>query len=561
MIHSINQTLQLAREQTVQKKYLDALESYDIALYFYPSNSQIFYEKAEVLLKLERYQEALVNADLATRLNPYNDQGFITLGTAYYHLKKYNEALNAYNIAIGINPYCAVAFDSKGQTLVALGNYVDAAEAFERVLAIEPRNLRTAQDQLNCFEKAGMYQKELEAADRVIALEEDENNPNFIFYKANALFYLKRYEEALIWYDEVLLRNPNNSDAHVGKGSSYYGLGMYDDSYMEYNKAVSMDPNNPFYVCCRGKALMAMPNKDSEALADFNHAFELIEQGLGGDLPDKHIDYIGNVISADRKMLLQKVMELKTGTTTIKAEAKKIEKENSQAKTLVQRIEEFEMNNRNIIQTTIEQSIIKRSKPDVKKVEEGLKELERLKAELNSVKEQLRRHDNIIVISNTQAKAEIKQEFSKMRDMDPRLYEYTKTLYWTLLNYFTAYRSLSTEIFAVDVNFDEEMAVKGVQKMLEIGSSMIEGVPFIGGLLKGLENIASEIYSWNKERKVQNKATIINTVIFRYFETDEDLSIMIAKTAITVSKINPHQRESNIQVIKNSQYQRGLKWV
>lgn len=48
-------------------------------------------------------------------------------------------------------------------------------------------------------------------------------------------------------------------------------------------------------------------------------------------------------------------------------------------------------------------------------------------------------------------KADIKRSFAELK-LTPALYDYNKAFYWTLLNYFSAYRMLSTGLIKGDID-------------------------------------------------------------------------------------------------------------
>ena len=56
--------------------------------------------------------------------------------------------------------------------------------------------------------------------------------------KANALFNLERYEEAIEYYDKALAIDPNNAKAWYAKGYTLGKLGKYNEAIQAYDRVI-----------------------------------------------------------------------------------------------------------------------------------------------------------------------------------------------------------------------------------------------------------------------------------------------------------------------------------
>jgi len=94
-----------------------------------------------------------------------------------------------------------------------------------------------------------------------------------------ALIRLCRYSDAIFYYDQSLLKEPNNVDILTNKGSALAKLGLYDDAIKYYNLALVLNPTNSFTLNNKANALANLEN--------FQEAFSLYKKALNidGDNP------------------------------------------------------------------------------------------------------------------------------------------------------------------------------------------------------------------------------------------------------------------------------------
>jgi tetratricopeptide (TPR) repeat protein len=76
------------------------------------------------------------------------------------------------------------------------------------------------------------------------ALKYDKNNSHAWFNKGYLLASLERYEETINCFDKVIELEPNNSMAYNNKAHSLEKLGNFNDAIQLYKKALEIDANN-----------------------------------------------------------------------------------------------------------------------------------------------------------------------------------------------------------------------------------------------------------------------------------------------------------------------------
>jgi tetratricopeptide (TPR) repeat protein len=100
------------------------------------------------------------------------------------------------------------------------------------------------------------------------------NNPSQALHKASALYALKRYEEALLSYDQCLEEDPNCVRAYNGKGNVLNGLTRYKEALLCFDQCLEKDPNYIRAYNGKGLALKKL-HRYEEAILCHNKCLEL----------------------------------------------------------------------------------------------------------------------------------------------------------------------------------------------------------------------------------------------------------------------------------------------
>ncbi|WP_066426017.1 serine protease [Anabaena sp. 4-3] len=82
------------------------------------------------------------------------------------------------------------------------------------------------------------------------------------------------YKGAIVAYNEVIRLNPNNTEAFLYRGSTYYTLGDKQGAIADYNQALKINPNYVQPYINRGVARSQLGDNQG-AIADFNQALKI----------------------------------------------------------------------------------------------------------------------------------------------------------------------------------------------------------------------------------------------------------------------------------------------
>ena len=139
----------------------------------------------------------------------------------------------------------------------------DRDEAFQDVVAEISRitkdlltPLKTKEDWLDegkTFDSLKRYEEALAAFEQVIRL--DTYDADAYNYKGNALNHLKRYEEALAAYEQAIRLNPNSTIAYSNKGNALYKLDRNQEALAAFEQTIRLNPNHAQAYHNKGVAL------------------------------------------------------------------------------------------------------------------------------------------------------------------------------------------------------------------------------------------------------------------------------------------------------------------
>jgi len=170
------------------------------------------------LLKQKIYDVAIMKFDKALEMDPNLADAWHNKGLAYRESGNYEEALKCFDKALEINPELYRTLISKGDTLTSQGFLVEATELFfiltEKGVETDRVKKRVEKIQKEPgIEEAlkgkalyndGEMEKALEEFE--LSLKANPNDRMTLFYKGKALRNLKRYDEAIICFDDIIGR-------------------------------------------------------------------------------------------------------------------------------------------------------------------------------------------------------------------------------------------------------------------------------------------------------------------------------------------------------------------
>ena len=126
-------SMQIRRDESNQRRWEAALESYDSAIAREPNCAKAHFLRACALYLLNQFEEALQSTDQATQLKPDQADAYCLRGDVFWAQGRYEEALRSYDRAIQLEPNLAAAWFNSGMIYSRVFNYTSTGISnFER---------------------------------------------------------------------------------------------------------------------------------------------------------------------------------------------------------------------------------------------------------------------------------------------------------------------------------------------------------------------------------------------------------------------------------------------
>lgn len=135
---SAHNYLSLGDALCLEKRYDEAIASYNQAINLQPDLVNAWVGKSKILRRLERYEEAIAAINQAIQIAPEHQPAWFGKACTLIKLRQYEEALRAFDRSIAIDPLRGDAWTLRGYVLTKLGQFAEAATSLEKAAELQP---------------------------------------------------------------------------------------------------------------------------------------------------------------------------------------------------------------------------------------------------------------------------------------------------------------------------------------------------------------------------------------------------------------------------------------
>ena len=232
------------RALTLQGRLEDAVRQYERAIALDPGCLAALYNRATLLLQMDRPAEALASLDALIARAPAPAPVHLVRGNALSTLGRKEAALAAFDEAVRLDPRAPLGHCNRGNTLLALGRPDEALISLDRALAAAPGHALAS------------------------------------YNRGNVLVALGRLTDALASFDQAVRSDPRFTLAWYNRGSMLLELRRPAEAAASFDRALALDERMPQVHNNRGAALLALKNPE-QAVRAFERALELRPGYLG----------------------------------------------------------------------------------------------------------------------------------------------------------------------------------------------------------------------------------------------------------------------------------------
>jgi len=502
-MEDIKQHISRGNEAMKQVNYEEAIKHFKLALEIEKHNRIALDRIVFLFLQTNKNEEAHPFIDRKLEIDPENPYALVDKGICYYNQKKYPEALEYYNKGLELSPTTGNFLDNIGLVYYDQEDYEEALKYFKRAREVDPTY-----------------------APALISI-------------CYVLVKQKKYKEAIAQFEEAIEENeksgyPDDPSIYCYRAKCYQELGNPDLCMQDIEKAADLFDKG--IVGIMAGSLIEQSKKIINEVIQLENATKETQKVLDtGDKNDKAVQQVVEKFKALKeiksKVVAHKIDDLqKTGETKVSEEKAQQERK----KELLMMLED---NPDRVFELIIQYPEIY-SYPETSML--IIKSMHSVQTQLATAQKQLSKHEKALIDGGVYDKASITQGFAEMQKNEPKVYEYNKVFYWTLLNYFTAARVAGTDMVQGNVDSvetdKEKLVMKGMKALTQIAGK----VPFFSGITDTIDSLIDKVYGSVKERRFENKVNALNMIIINNKDSkaqrEDDFNLCLAKVSLEVAK-------------------------
>jgi len=208
----------------------------------HPNQSQVWYQRGQLLLKDQQYEAAEAALHQAIQLQPRDADTWHLRGIALLFLEQYEHAIAAFDEALHLQPTQSLAWVHRGRAQRGLQRYADEIVDYDQALAIDPENAEIWCDRGLAHYNLEQYATAIDNYDRAAYLEPTLWRAWYL--KGLALMPLQQYERALRCHDHALNLQADTAPIWIAQGSALLQLENFEGAITSYNQALALEPQN-----------------------------------------------------------------------------------------------------------------------------------------------------------------------------------------------------------------------------------------------------------------------------------------------------------------------------
>jgi tetratricopeptide (TPR) repeat protein len=218
-------------------KPLAAIEQFNIAVKIEPENNQIYYDRAEAYLLLNRTEEAILDLDQSILLNNKFAKSYVARAKAKLLLNDLDAAVVDYSKAIELKPELESAWFGRGKTYLFNGEIEKALNDLNRAIDLNPGFAAAINNRALVMLFQGKNNEALSDLNKAINLD-----PTLITAyneMARTCFAKRQFNFSIIYLTSSLQQNGEDSAMLKLRGICYLEQNRVEQAYSDFLRAVT----------------------------------------------------------------------------------------------------------------------------------------------------------------------------------------------------------------------------------------------------------------------------------------------------------------------------------
>lgn len=194
---------------------------------------------------VHRNLEAHVAGRAAVERRPGSADAHNELGSALYRLNRSENAEESFRRALELDPDHRNARQNIAEMRRIEGRFAESIEWYRAALDIDPEFAEAHAGMGVALFRLGRYEAAAESLAQAVSLGPDVLPISGFYLLAEALRRLRRHEEAIEAYRDVLEIDPEHASAHAGIGFASLRLKRHAEAIGWLGRSVSLQPESP----------------------------------------------------------------------------------------------------------------------------------------------------------------------------------------------------------------------------------------------------------------------------------------------------------------------------
>jgi tetratricopeptide (TPR) repeat protein len=230
-----------------------AIDRFRQAIGLSPSDAQLRFELAQVLLRNRQFNEAIAEFKAVRDMDSTNLEVNYQIGRLYYAAGRYNDALEPLQKAVEDRPSHFYSHYLLGQTYLKLGRLPEAEESLFRAHELAPHRRDVILLQAKTLADENKYESEI--AFLRTALGDTTTDVELLALAGDAYYNtasrdtlsslkVAHYDSAAIFYKRSLTLDSSQARLTYRLATDYYNTDQFDSAIVYYEKTLEIQPDN-----------------------------------------------------------------------------------------------------------------------------------------------------------------------------------------------------------------------------------------------------------------------------------------------------------------------------
>lgn len=232
------------------KKYNESKAAYEKVFVLKPDAHFLRLGYADLLRDMNDNDNAITQYNTYIKTYPQDISAYTKLGMVYKNSAKYDDAITTFKKVLELDPTDTSAERAIGEVYHAKGDYINALKYYDNVLEVED-NREVLANKALVLHALKKYDEAISLYYDLLAEQSNErlrhNLIEALCYKGDKMLSKAEFKDALTFYDKVLEIDSDNAKAYFGLAKSYENLNLIDKAKEYYKKAMDVDSANQEY--------------------------------------------------------------------------------------------------------------------------------------------------------------------------------------------------------------------------------------------------------------------------------------------------------------------------